>query len=292
MWNCVVCSSKNEASRVRCAECGTPIKDSRLATTRVRPAAETQHAETARPRPSPPSGTTELQAAPPPASEPDAFLVSSLLEVPFPLCRSRIVHLGRAPTNTIVLPVPQVSRVHATISWNQAGFQVADRGSKNGTTVNGETVHRRPLVEGDVIGIGVVEFAFTTKLVNGASTLVNGDTIHEGLTSTSSLAGELRDVRLAEVWQMLELNQKTGRLRVRCGESSGWIYFDGGRAVHAQVGARRGEPAALELLRLNDGCFRFFPTPSIEVERTILRPSSSLLIEAARIADESGEQVA
>jgi serine/threonine protein kinase len=69
------------------------------------------------------------------------------------------VTIGRDIGNDIVLPVQQVSRLHAQIQCSQSGCSVTDMGSTNGTFVNGLSVPPRepqPLMPGDVLGIGPV----------------------------------------------------------------------------------------------------------------------------------------
>lgn len=59
-----------------------------------------------------------------------------------PLHPDRIVHIGRDGANDLVIPVQQVSRRHALI-WRDSQdhcYYVQDRGSKNGTWVDGVAV--------------------------------------------------------------------------------------------------------------------------------------------------------
>ena len=72
------------------------------------------------------------------------------------------VTLGRAPSNDVILHDERASRVHAEIVSGPDGWLVRDLQSRNGTTVNGTAVvSERPLAAGDVIGIGLVQIAFT-----------------------------------------------------------------------------------------------------------------------------------
>jgi signal transduction histidine kinase/CheY-like chemotaxis protein len=70
--------------------------------------------------------------------------------------------IGRSPDAGVMLDDPEVSRLHARLSRNDAGaFQIEDLGSKNGTLINGVRVERRLLVYGDKIRLGphvVLEF--------------------------------------------------------------------------------------------------------------------------------------
>lgn len=73
----------------------------------------------------------------------------------FPL--QEVTSLGRSPGNTVVLPDPFASAHHALLSWREGHWWLEDQGSTNGTTLNGERIHRPTVVSaGDLIGIGKV----------------------------------------------------------------------------------------------------------------------------------------
>ena len=67
----------------------------------------------------------------------------------------RLVRIGRAAENDVVLDDLQVSRLHAELRWDaERGFELVDLGSHNGTFVNGRLSTRARLRPLDVIGIG------------------------------------------------------------------------------------------------------------------------------------------
>jgi pSer/pThr/pTyr-binding forkhead associated (FHA) protein len=72
-----------------------------------------------------------------------------------------LTSLGRAPTNTIVLNDTFCSQEHAWIMRRDGQWWLEDRGSSNGTRLNGERISE-PVVlsSGDVIGIGRLELRF------------------------------------------------------------------------------------------------------------------------------------
>jgi pSer/pThr/pTyr-binding forkhead associated (FHA) protein len=84
-------------------------------------------------------------------------------EVPvtFRLLPGSIKTLGRAQAADFILDAALVSRVHCRFTLDQAGLDVEDLGSTNGTFVNGRRIKRAPLLEGDKIKIGRVEFTVT-----------------------------------------------------------------------------------------------------------------------------------
>ncbi len=73
------------------------------------------------------------------------------------------VTFGRGDENDIVVTTPSASRVHAEVRPQLGGYVLYDRGSSNGTWVNGEAVTVRPLKPGDEISIGDESFRFETR---------------------------------------------------------------------------------------------------------------------------------
>ncbi len=70
------------------------------------------------------------------------------------------VVIGRTPECDVILYDAGVSRRHARIFDEGAGFQIEDLGSSNGTVVNGSKVSKQPLKDGDSIILGPVRFTF------------------------------------------------------------------------------------------------------------------------------------
>jgi hypothetical protein len=67
---------------------------------------------------------------------------------------------GRGDENDIVLATPSASRLHAELRHEASGYVLYDRGSTNGTWVNGVSVTVHPLTSGDEITIGDEVFRF------------------------------------------------------------------------------------------------------------------------------------
>ena len=82
---------------------------------------------------------------------------------------SKPLTFGRGDENDIVLTTPSASRLHAELRQEAAGFVLYDRGSTNGTWVNGAPVTVRPLKSGDQIQIGDEIFRF--DVLDGRTTL-------------------------------------------------------------------------------------------------------------------------
>ena len=81
--------------------------------------------------------------------------------------KGQIHHLGGERTmvgadrsSDIVLDDGSVSDQHTSIRFRDGGFTIADLDSTNGTTVNGESVVRGEISDGDRIGFGASEWVF------------------------------------------------------------------------------------------------------------------------------------
>ena len=74
------------------------------------------------------------------------------------------VSLGRAPENDLVLTNFTISRLHAKIVKDRAGYRILDQSSRNGTQVNGEPVTAAPLRDGDGILLGKFPIRFSEVL--------------------------------------------------------------------------------------------------------------------------------
>jgi pSer/pThr/pTyr-binding forkhead associated (FHA) protein len=68
--------------------------------------------------------------------------------------------IGRLPDCDVVLVDPNVSRRHAELRRDGTTVVVVDLGSTNGTRVNGATVKRRQLSDGDEISVGSSSLRF------------------------------------------------------------------------------------------------------------------------------------
>ncbi len=91
--------------------------------------------------------------------------------------------LGRDWQCQIALNDPQCSRVHAAINRDDEGWWITDRGSSNGTYVNGQQVDNAQLIEGTQIRIGSNHFTFSMVVVGDDNK--KSETEEETPTSTT-----------------------------------------------------------------------------------------------------------
>jgi Protein of unknown function (DUF3662)/FHA domain len=74
--------------------------------------------------------------------------------------RKPTINIGRSLDNDVVIDVPEVSRHHARLEYNNGVFQIADLGSTNGTAVNGIKVRHQLIQDGDCITLGTTVLEF------------------------------------------------------------------------------------------------------------------------------------
>jgi hypothetical protein len=103
----------------------------------------------------------------------------------------------------------------------------------------------------------------------------------------TALAGALAHVGIASLLVLLEMEQRSGILEVRCRRRAGLIAVRQGRVVRASVGGRPlpGCDAVCELIRWTSGKF-VFRVGEVEHSDEIALPTTQLLLEAARRTDE------
>jgi len=86
----------------------------------------------------------------------------------FSVAKDNII-LGRVAGSDVVISDPEVSRRHASITWEQGQPIIRDLGSTNGTFVNGVRITSpQALRDGDTIGLGKVQLGFQCPAVAGA----------------------------------------------------------------------------------------------------------------------------
>ena len=79
--------------------------------------------------------------------------------IKYPLFKD-VMTIGRSENADIQIDGHFISRIHARIVRATEKITVEDAGSKNGISVNSESVRRHELKHGDVIGIGKLRFTF------------------------------------------------------------------------------------------------------------------------------------
>jgi pSer/pThr/pTyr-binding forkhead associated (FHA) protein len=84
---------------------------------------------------------------------PSGELEAGRSEKAFPL--QPVMSVGRSPSNTVVIADTYASSQHALLTWREGQWRLEDRGSRNGTRLNGELIEEPVIVTvDDVIQVG------------------------------------------------------------------------------------------------------------------------------------------
>ena len=210
---------------------------------------------------------------------------------PLELERDRRVAIGRGRECELPLFSDSASRRHAEVYAEGEDFLVRDLGSKNGTFLNGEPVDRpRTLRPGDRIGVGANVITFC-RVESSLSGFLSDPAGHETMVFARAVArevfrGELAEMPIFVVLQMLEMGHKTGELEITADTGLVHLWLGDGQPLHAESEKARGMDAAMAIVGTTRGAFRFVanvdaPARSLEVSMT------ELLLEASRQLDES-----
>lgn len=97
--------------------------------------------------------------------------------------------------------------------------------------------------------------------------------------------GNLQQVSLPTLLQMLDMGWKTGVITLRQDSETGYIYISEGQVVHAIYRNLQGENAVYRMLKWRTGNFTFEEGP-IEAEFTIHDKQQALVMEGMRQLDE------
>jgi HEAT repeat protein/CheY-like chemotaxis protein len=163
---------------------------------------------------------------------------------------------------------------------------------------------RYPDLKKAVLTGNATEEIRSSCLANGADLFIEKPRSAEGLksifvmldelitwTPQEGFQGLLRRVGLQDVIQMECLGRNSSILEVHNDHVRGRIYIENGGIIHAAAGAGTGEQALQQLLALAGGSFELLPFER-PPQRTIEGQWESLLMEAARVRDETAAQPA
>jgi hypothetical protein len=99
------------------------------------------------------------------------------------------------------------------------------------------------------------------------------------------LAGDLQEFEITDVFQLIQLGQKDGILRIQTANDIGIVYFKNCMVAHAQTNTIKGEPAIDVILSWKKGHFVFNPEEETQ-QHTVDLPIQQVILEAARRIDE------
>ena len=277
---CPHCHYRNEDSSLSCNLCGRVLEQ---------PGATTDVIPQTPASPSPPT-RREGRAS---VAHTGKLFVHSLAGPPIRLRPDQPLFIGRAQGNDLVLPSEAVSRRHARVEYRDPHFYLVDQGSANGSYLNGDLVRDAPLAPGDEIRIGIfalqVKEHGQTPAVEEAElgmATVTLDALAMSAGEDTGIAGKLEEMAFPDICQFLEQNRKTGTLLLHLQEGDARVYFRDGNVIHAETQTLVQLPAFFQIFSRQEGTFEFRAGTPL-VRRSIDMPTTSLLLEAARQADEA-----
>jgi hypothetical protein len=106
-------------------------------------------------------------------------------------------------------------------------------------------------------------------------------------TSSKSITGDLADINIFDIVQILENSRMTGILTIGSNRVNGSIFFNDGRVVDAVMGTKVGIDAFGDLIDCADGQFEFEKTASRFQMRIEASSNTSLILDVLREKDET-----
>lgn len=132
-------------------------------------------------------------------------------------------------------------------------------------------------IQGDILQF--IEKPFTAKKL--ARTILS-------VLKRDTPDGSLSGISVVTFLQMIEMEQKTCLCEVASpGNTGGFFYFQGGELFHAICGELKGEEAAIKLINMDNCVINFRRPPERKIGRAIKRQLTGLILEAARMRDET-----
>lgn len=240
-----------------------------------------------------------------------SFLVSKDLVIP--LSEGIAIVLGRDPTScNYVLADERVSRVHTMVFHKDHKYMVKDLNSSNGTYLNGKRISGAPVLSaGDMIEVRPFTFEFVSPDPSHISDELAGRLVKDEKPK-GKLEGSLSTLGVTDIVQLLNSTQQSGVLTITdASQATANFVFQDGEIVQAAYEGKTGEEAVFGIIRVREGRFEFTKTAPVNpkdkpkeasapladasdrkaqtvgFEKQILRKTQSLLLEGARLMDES-----
>ena len=208
--------------------------------------------------------------------------------------------IGRSSELDVVLMEDMVSRRHAVLQLRGDKIHLEDRGSTNGTFVNGEKISKAVVSKGDriLIGTSIMKVVDATEDAPGMSTQdassarrenyqdLGRTTMHSG---ARSMTGTIAEVPLPDLIQLFSTSKKTGTLVLTRGRVVAKIHLDQGRLVYSTISDSPDlSPlkAIYRILSWDDGTFELVGPEPHNFPDQINMPTEHILMEGLRQLDE------
>jgi len=108
----------------------------------------------------------------------------------------------------------------------------------------------------------------------------------EKVSKKKGFEGNLADLSMVEMIQLINLNKRNGTLIISA-KKSGKIAFVNGEMIFAELDVQiSGEDAINQMVGFKEGTFKFDPSEVKDVKRNIEGSTMNVLLEACRLMDE------
>lgn len=213
----------------------------------------------------------------------------------FPLRMDREIIIGRSSDLDMVLVEDMVSRRHAKITTTNGEISIQDLGSTNGTFVNGEKISRARLAEGDriLVGTSIIKLVGVDPAqAHHHSEAEARQRLQQGARQSTSgrpMSGDIEEIPLPDLLQLLSTSRKTGVLSVASPSGLGKIYLRKGKIYFAAINddfAVSPQKAIYRMLTWQTGAFELEPSVEMQVMEEIQESTEALLMEGVRQLDE------
>ena len=193
----------------------------------------------------------------------------------------RTHRIGRAQSSDVLIPSGRVSREHAQLEWCDNGFLLRDKGSANGTFVNGHRIAEHRLQLGDVIEIGPASYRYIIDIFEYTEPKTTSQIPSElsaGLGATSTLREALREWELNKGTGCLSVISRSGHGMVMARQGQPWgAWFEGRNSPESPVEFLAGGAAVRQLVGLERCRWTMLEDEIDEGERLIHESFSELL---------------
>ena len=226
-------------------------------------------------------------------------------ELPLP-ADDKEIRLGRSRDLEIALVDDLVSRYHALIKVKGSRIFIQDKGSTNGTFVNGEKITGvvqlqegdRVLIGSSIIRIVLTEVASNQTLESEVRRWLENEAqqqhSHRSSPATAThgrpMAGVIEEIPLPDLLQLLSTSRKNGALTVNNSGTIGKIYLRKGAIYYATIDNDFGlspQQAIYRMLTWETGAFELEPNVELKVMDEIKESTEGLLMEGMRLLDEA-----
>lgn len=201
------------------------------------------------------------------------------------------VTVGRHEGNDLVLPHSAVSRNHVSFKIRGKAVTVYDLGSSNGVYINGQRRTQHAVSVGDQLQIGPYQLLIKDGFAESSGLDDTSEQTQINMVVNAAMAGNLRETPVAELFQSLEFNQKTGMLTITHRGIHAFFAVEEGKPHSARFGRLRDKEAALAMLAFEEGHFTFMNSEPKIKDRTMTGGTiTGLLLDASRRKDEESQE--